>query len=415
MEPETLLEPIYIGSFGAFTLGIIVYFLGARMTGRYPILQKYSIPEPVSGGLVAALIALAIVLITGRAIDYDLSVRDFLLVYFFTTVGLNARISDLIRGGPMLAVLLGLTIAFMLVQDLVGVAGAMLFGLPPQAGVLLGTASLIGGHGTAIAWGPTIESEFAITGAAELGVASATIGLILASILGGPIAKFLIERNDLIEETPPEGHLPTAAAPDNGGGSDVEGEHGISKISIMRSILWIHVAIAIGYTASQALEAAGIKLPLFVPCLLSAILLANVLPAIFPRMERRVRSKATDLISEFSLSVFLSMSLMSMELWALASSASVLVVTMILQALAATIFVVLIVFRLMGRDYFAAVLSAGFVGFSLGATPTAIANMTAVTQRYGPSPLAFIILPLVSAFFVDIANAVIIQWFLAIW
>jgi len=415
MEPELLLEPIFIGSFGAFTLGIIVYFLGARMTGRYPILQKYSIPEPVSGGLVAALIALAIVLITGRAIHYDLSVRDFLLVYFFTTVGLNARISDLIRGGPILAVLLGLTIAFMLVQDLVGVAGAMLFGLPPQAGVLLGTASLIGGHGTAIAWGPTIESEFAITGAAELGVASATIGLILASILGGPIAKFLIERNDLVEETPPEGHLPTAAAPDNGGGSDVEGEHGISKISIMRSILWIHVAIAIGYTASQALEAAGIKLPLFVPCLLSAILLANVLPAIFPRMERRLRSKATDLISEFSLSVFLSMSLMSMELWALASSASVLVVTMILQALAATVFVVLVVFRLMGRDYFAAVLSAGFVGFSLGATPTAIANMTAVTQRYGPSPLAFIILPLVSAFFVDIANAVIIQWFLAIW
>jgi ESS family glutamate:Na+ symporter len=415
VEPETLLEPIYIGSFGAFTLGIIVYFLGARMTGRYPILQKYSIPEPVSGGLVAALIALAIVLITGREIDYDLSARDFLLVYFFTTVGLNARISDLIRGGPILAVLLGLTIAFMLVQNLVGVAGAVLFGLPPQAGVLLGTASLIGGHGTAIAWGPTIESEFVITGAAELGIASATIGLILASILGGPIAKFLIERNDLVAETSPEGHIPTAAAPGTDGDPDVEGDHGISKISIMRSILWIHVAIAIGYTAFKALEAAGIKLPLFVPCLLSAILLANLLPAIFPWMERRVRSKATDLISEFSLSVFLSMSLMSMELWTLAASAGVLITTMAMQATAATLFILFIVFPATGRNYFAAVISAGFIGFTLGATPTAIANMTAVTQRYGPSPLAFIVLPLISAFFVDIANAVIIKWFLTIW
>lgn len=420
MENETLLDPIQIGAFGAFTLGILVYFLGARMTRMRPVLQKYSIPEPVSGGLVAALIALGIVYVTGREISYDLSVRDLLLVYFFTTIGLNARLSDLVKGGPILAILLGLTIGYMIIQNLIGVAGSVLFGLEPQAGVLLGTASLIGGHGTAIAWGPTIQSEYGIAGAAELGIASATIGLILASILGGPIAKYLIEKNNLIADTQTDGHLPTAAEPHKDGVLDTGEDNGaieeeISHTLFMRSILWIHIAIAIGYMVSQALDAAGIKLPLFVPCLLSAILLSNLMPALFPRKKFRARSKATDLISEFSLSVFLSMSLMSMELWTLASSAGVLIITMLMQAVIATLFIVMIVFRVMGSNYFAAVISAGFAGFTLGATPTAIANMTAVTQRYGPSPLAFIVLPLISAFFVDIANAVIIKWFLTIW
>ncbi len=416
MDHETLLEPIRIGAFAAFTLGILVYFLGARMTRMRPVLQKYSIPEPVSGGLVAAFLALGIVYFTGREISYDLRVRDILLVYFFTTVGLNARISDLVKGGPILAILLGLTIGYMLIQNLVGAAGAVLFGLEPQAGVLLGTASLIGGHGTAIAWGPTIQSEYGIAGAAELGIASATIGLILASILGGPIAKFLIDRNKLVADAPTEGHVPTAAEShkidDHRSVEDEGEEEEITHTLIMRSILWIHIAIALGYSGFQALEAAGIKLPLFVPCLLSAILLANLMPALFPRKKFRARSKATDLISEFSLSVFLSMSLMSMELWTLASSAGVLTVTMLMQAVIATLFIVLIVFRAMGSNYFASVICAGFAGFTLGATPTAIANMTAVTQRYGPSPVAFIVLPLISAFFVDIANAVIIKWFL---
>ena len=409
MTPETLGEPIHIEAFGAFTLGIIVYFLGAKLTERFPILQRYSIPEPVSGGLFAACFALGVVLLSGREIEYDLAARDFLLVYFFTTVGLNARISDLVKGGPILAILLGLTIAFMLVQNIVGFLGATLFGLPPQSGVLLGTASLIGGHGTAIAWGPTIQSQFGVEGAAELGIAAATIGLILASVIGGPVAKFLIQKNSLVPESLPQGHLPTAATlqPDESGD--------ITPTSIMRSILWIHVAIVIGYSAFEALEAAGIKLPLFVPCLISGILLANLLPLLFPKRPMRARSSSTDLISEFSLSIFLAISLMSMELWTLAASASVLAFTMMLQTVAAILFIILLVFRLMGKDYFAAVLSAGFAGFALGATPTAIANMKAVTQRYGPSPIAFIVLPLVSAFFVDIANAIIIQWFLSIW
>ena len=182
----------------------------------------------------------------------------------------------------------------------------------------------------------------------------------------------------------------------------------------MRSVLWIHVAIAIGAAAHEALEAAGVRLPLFVTCLLSGILLANTVPKLFPRLKSPAGSASLSLIQEFSLSVFLSMSLMSMELWTLASSVSVLAFTMVLQTIAAALFIVFVVFRVMGGNYFAAVISAGFAGFSLGATPTAISNMTAVTQRYGPSPLAFIVLPLVSAFFVDIANAFVIKVFLTL-
>ena len=339
MDASIPADPIAISSFGALTIGIVVYFLGARLTKKVPVLSAYSIPEPVSGGLVAAVCALVLVLVTGRTISYDLSVRDFLLVYFFTTVGLNARIADLLRGGPILAAMLGLTIAFMLLQNVVGVIGALLFGLPSQAGVLLGTASLIGGHGTAIAWGPTIESEFSVVGASELGIAAATVGLILASVLGGPIARFLISRNDLSPDAEPNAPVETAANPGE------ETRNDLNHVEFMRAILWIHVAIFIGYAAFEALSTAGLKLPLFVPCLLSGIILSNSVPLIFKKLVWPARSPAMSIISEFSLSVFLSMSLMSMELWTLASSAAVLAVTMFLQAAVATIFIIFVVFQ----------------------------------------------------------------------
>ncbi|MEO0993267.1 MAG: sodium/glutamate symporter [Pseudomonadota bacterium] len=394
---------IQIDAFIALTLGIVVFFIGERLTRKFPVLELYSIPRPVSGGLLAALLGLAVVLISGRELVFDLAARDVLLVYFFTTVGLNARIDDLLRGGPLLALMLALTVGFMVVQTAVGMVGALLWGWPSAAGVMMGTAALIGGHGTAIAWGPTVEETYGVLGAAELGIASATVGLILASLVGGPIAKYLIEGKGL---------APTISAPER----DVDAPSEIRTISdpitntgLMRSILWIHIAVILGVSLFEAIEAAGVKLPLFVPCLLSAILLTNTLPRLFPEYPWPAGRASLALVADFSLSVFLSMSLMSMQLWTLAASAGVLVTTMMLQTLAATLFILFVVFRAMGRDYQAAVLSAGFAGFALGATPTAIANMTAVTHRYGPAPLAFIVLPLVSAFFVDLVNAVLIQ------
>ncbi|MEM8811891.1 MAG: sodium/glutamate symporter [Pseudomonadota bacterium] len=399
------IETIEIDAFLALTAGIVVYFIGRSLTGRIGFLREFNIPEPVSGGLMVALGTLAVYVFLNREIVFDLQARDVLLVYFFTIVGLNARLSDLISGGRPLAFLLVITLVLMVVQNLVGALGATLFGVPGEAGVLLGTASLIGGHGTAIAWGPTIAEEHGVSGAAELGIASATVGLIMASLMGGPIARYLMERHNLsaAEENDKDAAFVVTDAEQTTASFD--------HVDLMRSILAIHLAVIIGYTVHQSMDAAGVRLPVFVPCLLTAIVLTNTIPRLLPGGQWPSRSPALALVSDFSLSIFLAMSLMSMQLWTLAGSAGVLVFTMALQALVTATFIIFIFFRVMGGNYFACVLSAGFAGFTLGATPTAIANMSAVTKRYGASPLAFIVLPLVSAFFVDLANAVLIQLF----
>jgi ESS family glutamate:Na+ symporter len=396
--------PITISALLALTFGIVAYFLGAALTRRFAFLSTYSIPEPVSGGLVAAVLALLIVSITGRDIVYDLAARDALLVYFFTSIGLNARLDDLRRGGRVLVIMLALTIAFMVLQTFVGLFTARLFGLPPAAGVMLGTAALIGGHGTAIAWGPVISGSYGVTGGAELGIAMATVGLIVASVLGGPIAKLLIERRRLTPDAGTEDREPIPA--------DLGVGDGVTSTGLMRAVLVLNIAILLGSAAHELFAVTGIKLPLFVPCLLAGILLSNTVPRLLPALPWPAGSAAMALIAEFSLSVFLAMSLMSMELWTLASSAGVLAVAVVLQALVAALFILFVVFPALGGNYFAAVMAAGSTGLMLGATPTAIANMNAVTQRYGPAPLAFIVLPLVSAFFVDIVNAFAIQAFL---
>ncbi|MEM6945602.1 MAG: sodium/glutamate symporter, partial [Pseudomonadota bacterium] len=272
------------------------------------------------------------------------------------------------------------------------------------------------GHGTAIAWGPVVAETYGVTGAAELGIAMATLGLILASLLGGPVARYLVRRDQLAEapetvttsiQSPPpiSGEVEEACA--------IERATAIGHPDLMNAVLWLHVAMILGLGVHEGLREADVTLPVFVPCLLTAILLTNTVPRLLPHLRWPADTPAVSLVAGFSLSVFLSMSLMSMELWTLAGSAGVLIVTMLLQAVATTLFVIFVVFRVMGRDFTAAVLSAGFVGFALGATPTAIANMTAVTQRYGPAPLAFVVLPLVSAFFVDLTNAVLIQTILS--
>jgi ESS family glutamate:Na+ symporter len=409
MDMTAPLPDIQIYGFAAFTIAIIVYFAGVQLTTKIGFLRAYSIPEPVSGGILAALVAWGIVAATGRAVEFDLTARDFLLVYFFTTVGLSARISDLVKGGPILALMLVLTAGFMVIQAGIGLLGAVIFDLPSQAGVMLGTAALIGGHGTAIAWGPVVEGTHGVSGAAELGIATATLGLIVASLLGGPIAKYLISKNKLeLPETPTESYAGAALEEHPRAGGRV------SNGDFLRSILWINISVAIGVSVHEGLKEAGIMLPLFVPCLITGIVMSNVVPKVFRRIEWPSGTPAMGLIQEFSLSVFLSMSLMSMQLWTLAEHASVLAVTIAMQAGAATLFIIFVVFRAMGRDYFAAVICSGFTGVTLGATPTAIANMTAVTQRYGAAPLAFIVLPLVSAFFVDLINAVLIQFSLGL-
>ena len=403
------IQNIYqVPDFLAVTLGLIVFFLGAFLTRHVSFLRDYNIPEPVSGGLALAIITWIVFIWSGIEVEFDLTTRDVLLVIFFTTVGLNARLADLLAGGRMLILLLIMTVLFIGLQNGVGLLGTILFDLPKSVSVLVGSASLIGGHGTAIAWGPTIETQSGFEAAAEIGIASATLGLIFAALIGGPIAKFLIDRNKL-EPSGEDGAIVGLPFEE-----DEAEDRDVNHINLMRSLLAINIAIIFGYFANQLIAELGLKLPLFVSCLLVAIVMSNTIPLMFPKLPWPSRTRALAIISDYSLSVFLAMSLMSMKLWTLSELGGPLLGILALQVLAAAAFILIIFYKLMGNDYTAAVLSAGFAGFTLGATPTAIANMSSVTKRYGPAPLAFIILPLVSAFFVDIANAFIIQFFSAL-
>lgn len=397
---------IEIDGFVALTLGIIVYFLGMTVNRRIGFLREYNIPEPVTGGIIASTVALLLFSLGGIELEYDLRARDVLLVYFFTAIGINARLSDLVAGGRPLVILLGLTLGYIVFQNVVGVSAASLLGLPTAMGVLTGSASLIGGHGTAIAWAPEIAANHGVPNALEVGVASATLGLVIACLLGGPIAKYLLVKHKLSGPVEAESIVGIA--------HEREATEQINHVSLMTVILALHIAIIIGYGLNETLSGLGLMLPLFVPCLLVAIVISNVLPVVAPKIFWPARTKALALVSDFSLSLFIAMSLMGMQLWGIADLAGPLLILLGLQAFATVAFIILLFFRLMGSDYLAAVLSAGFAGFSLGATPTAIANMTAVTKTHGPAPTAFIILPLVGAFFVDITNAFVIQAFLSL-
>lgn len=395
-------DSIVVPDFLTATLGFAVYLAGAQINSQYAALRRFNIPEPVTGGLLAALVVLGLYLAFGIELTFEMATRDFFLVLFFAGIGLNARLGDLITGGKPLALLLVLTLLTILAQNVIGGVGALAFGYPVQAGVLFGSASLIGGHGTAIAWAPDVAAATGLDGATELGVAVATLGLVLAALVGGPIAKHLVEKHKLTPDRPDE--TPTIGLP-----NEADNVPSITHLSVMRVMLYLNLAIISGYILNMAIAEAGLKLPLFVPCLIMGIVLANLRALLAPNAVPITRTPALALISEYALGAFLAISLMSLQLWTVAELGLSIAVIMLAQTAFTVIFVLYVLFPVMGRGYRAAVLAAGFGGFALGATPTAIANMTAVTKRYGPSPIAFIVLPLVSAFFVDIANAIVIQ------
>ncbi|MFO1081422.1 MAG: sodium/glutamate symporter [Reyranellaceae bacterium] len=398
-------DSVLVRPFLAATAGILVLFAGKAINGRATLLRAWNIPEPVTGGLLFAIGLWLIHLISGFKIVFDLGVRDVLLVYFFTTIGLDARLADLRAGGRPLVVLTLCVGAFLLAQNALGAGAASLLGRDPAFGVLAGSVSLLGGHGTAIAWAPSFASRPGLANAAEIGVLCATAGLVLASLLGGPVARFLVQRHRLEGPSTP---------PPLVGVRYGEAQPAIDYFSVLRAVLALHVCGALGVLAHDWLAGRGLVLPLFVPCLMVGILLSNTLPVLAPRLPWPSRTPALALIAELSLGVFLGMSLMSLQLWTLAELAGPLLILLGLQASLALLFAVVVVFRALGAGYDAAVIAAGFIGFGLGATPTAMANMTAVTQRHGAAPIAFLVVPLVGAFFIDLMNTAAIRLFQAL-
>jgi glutamate:Na+ symporter, ESS family len=398
---------LHASSFLAVTLGIVVLFVGKRLNDAMDVLREFSIPEPVTRGLLVSVAAAVLYSVSGVALHFEPGARDFLLVYFFTTIGINASIRDLLAGGKPLTILLAITIAYMFLQNGIGISLARLLELPAAVGVLGGTISLIGGHGTAIAWAPRISEAHGVANAMEIGLACATFGLILASLMGGPIARFLIARYRLrpaVEEKPDVGVAEDTA------------KAGGNALDFLDAILAIHICILIGAGLNAGVAKLGLQLPLFVTCLFAGILMTNAVPRAYPRISGKQwpsRTPAMAVIADIALGTFLAMSLMSLKLWTLVDMAGPIFTILAVQFVVAVIVDLFLVFPAMGRNYDAAVVAAGFGGISLGSTPTAMANMSAVTIRYGASHLAFIIVPLVCAFFIDLVNALLIPAFLA--
>lgn len=396
---------IQFPDFMAVTFGLVAFLIGEAINARVAILRRFNIPDPVTGGILLALFFFVLQKTGVAEVRFDTHIRDVMLLVFFTSIGLNARLADLARGGKPLVILIGLTTVLLFLQNIVGGLGALLAGLPVGFGVALGSTSLLGGHGTMIAWSGEFDA-LGLAGAPEAGVAMATLGLVAGAVIGGPLAKALIEPRGLVSDE--RGEVNTIGLSD-----DAPAGLLVSRSDLMRALLVVFLCVIVGFFVHRAVLATGLTVPLFVPCLLVGMLVGNLL-ALFPRLPPVTHTPALSLLSEFALGVFLAISLMALQLWALAGMAGTLLSVLAAQTALALGFAVL-AFRVLGRDYQAAVLSAGYASFVIGATPTAIATMTAVTKKYGPCAAAFIVLPLVSALFVDVANALVTQAFLAMW
>ena len=387
-------------------IAILVLFLGKFLNKRVEFLREYNISEPVTGGVVASIVFGALYFFADTEFVFSLNQRDQLLIIFFTTIGLSSRFTTLIEGGKSLVILLICAVAYLFLQNLIGISVISATGLDKVVGLIGGSVSLSGGHGTAIAWASVFIDEYGISNAMEIGIACATFGLVLGGLIGGPIAKFLINRNNL---------QPTSKVEELSVGIKHEEEDvNINYFNVLNALLVICIAIGLGIILNKLVTSFGAKLPMFVTCLFAGIVLTNTLPYIFKKMSWPTGTPSLALISELSLGLFLGMSLMSLQLWTLIDLAGPILILLVCQVVVITVFVLFIVFNLMGRDYDAAVMSAGYAGLALGATPTAIANMEAVTKKFGASPRAFIVVPLVGAFFIDIANAIIIKFLLGI-
>ena len=394
------MNAIQLDLLSTILVAFLVLFGGRALIARVALLARFSIPAPVVGGVIVAILLAVLDVAGGVRIGFDMALKDNLLLMFFTTVGLAADARMLARGGPKLVIFLLLSVAFIAVQNVVGIGAALAMDLHPIVGLLGGSITLTGGHGTGAAYGGRFGDTMNIAGAIELTMACATAGLVLGSLLGGPLAEYLIRRHKL---------APAAAAATTDH-SDAEDDP-ITSQTVLNMLFAILACLAAGKMLARAVQGTGVILPDFLFCLLLGVAIRNV-ATLIPRV--RVSTSTVDLLGAVALSLFLVMALMGMRLVDLISLAGPLLVILTLQVVAMALFAAFVTFRLMGRDYDAAILSAGHVGFALSSTAAALAIMKAVTERRGPSPLAFVIVPMVGAFFVDIANALLIQGYLAL-
>ena len=390
---------------------VIVLFIGKFLVNKIPFLRKYNIPEPVVGGLVAAFISTLAYNFWGYSITTSSELQTSFMLIFFTSIGLGANFYKLKEGGRSLFIFLFVVAFFIIIQDIVGISMATLLGIDPLIGLIAGSITLTGGHGTAGAWGEILQTKYAIEGATTIGMASATFGLVMGGLIGGPLAKFLINKHNLsssdneknlalnddkkvaaIEEFVPFGYPKNVRL--------ITSNSAITTLGLFAACL----AFADFMTAFS--KGTSFELPTFVWALGSGVILRNILENV---LKIRIFDRAIDVFGNASLSLYLAMALLSLKLWQLSSLAGPLVIILIAQVLTMIVYAYFVTFRVMGKNYDAAILTAGHCGFGLGATPTAVANMQAITNVHGHSYKAFLIVPLCGAFFVDLINASVIQ------
>ena len=391
---------------------VIVLLLGRFLVNKIDFLKRYNIPEPVAGGLVAAILSLIVHQFWGYSITTSSELQTSFMLVFFASIGLSANFAKLKEGGLALVVFLVAVSAFIIVQDFVGMSLATLLGLDPLIGLIAGSITLTGGHGTAGAWGEIFEVKYGIQGAVALGMASATFGLIIGGIIGGPLAKLLINRYSLSTPRTNEQIKKQDNTPEDINGTEYvpfEYPHRVRLITADNAITTLGLfAICLAFADFMTSHMKGtiLELPTFVWALAGGVLIRNILEGVF---KIQIFDRAIDVFGNASLSLYLAMALLSLKLWQLADLAGPLVVILGAQTITMALYAAFVTFRVMGKDYDAAVLTAGHCGFGMGATPTAVANMQAITNMYGPSHKAFLIVPLCGAFFVDLINATVIQ------
>jgi ESS family glutamate:Na+ symporter len=394
-----------IDIFTTLALASAALVIGRLLTERIAFLSNYSIPDAVVGGMLFALIITAARGVGGVRVDFDPSLLTPLNVMFFTTVGLSADARSLVKGGKLLVLFFAIVAFGLVMQNAIGVGMAKLFDLHPANGLLAGSITLSGGHGTAAAWGQKFAEERNLQGAVELGIAAATYGLVAGGILGGPLAAWLMRRYGV--------HGPGAGASADPVDEvqEVKPVAPLTAFELIETLLLVFVSMAVGFALYRWIGQGAFTLPSFIWALLVGVVLRNALSL---SGLCRVNDRALDLIGALALSLFLAMIIMTLKLWELVDLAGPVLAILLAQTAALLAYVAFVTFRVMGSNYDAVLLATGHLGFAMGSTATAMVNVQAVADRHGHSNLAFLLIPIMGAFLIDIANALIIQGYLAL-
>lgn len=397
---------------------VAVLLLGRFLLTRIKFLRDFDLPEPVVGGVFVCIAIFIGYKYFSVHITFDEALKDPLMLAFFSSIGLSADFSSLKKGGRLLVLFLVIVVGLLFLQNIVGVGLALAMGIDPLVGMLGGSITMSGGHGTGSAWADVFaQSPYGLSNAREAALAAATFGLVMGGLIGGPVARFLIRRHKL--QTPNQHSKVSTTINDeqNTLASNFEApqkERLITTASFLESLALIAICLLVGNFMTQVSaptlrDQLGINVPTFVWCLFCGIILRNGLAAL---KIHRVFDREVSVLGNVSLALFLALSFLIIKIWQLADIALPLIVILVVQTLMMIAYAIFITFRFLGKDYDASVFAAGHCGFGLGATPTAMVNMQAVTNHYGASHAAFMIVPLVGAFFIDIVNLLVIQGFL---